>query len=320
MPFETTSPVGRLVQGDPMTPYGVTKTVGGVKQPVTDPATGKQAQAYFFAVAFDKNNPEWQALYGQMWQEARAGFPHLFDPQTGACKRADFSWKVIDGDGHDQNGQPYSDKEGFAGHYVVRFNSQFPTKCFHKGKYDPMQQIQNPQEVKRGYYVRVGLTCKPNTGDSPGIYVNPTMLELFGYGPEIVGGANAAAVFGQAAAPTYIPQGMSAAPTMAAPGMQPMAPAPGMQHAPQPMAPAPGMQHAPQPMAPAPGMQQQQPMAPMTAAPGMQVAQPNPGFVANAITPQYQMTATAQGYTREQWNAQGYDDTYLINNGMMMLA
>jgi hypothetical protein len=75
---------------------------------------------------------------------------------------------------------------------------------------------------------------------------------------------------------------------------------------------------APQQMAPAPGMAA--PMQQMAPAPGMAAPQPNHQFVQNAITPQYIMTAAAQGYTREQWNAQGYDDTYLVNNGMMQLG
>jgi hypothetical protein len=122
-----------------------------------------------------------------------------------------FAYKVIDGDGPDQNGKLNSTKDGFAGHWVVRFASSYPPRLFYAGRYAANEQIQEKGAIKRGYYVRVSGTVEGNANaQRPGIYVNLDMVELSAYGPEIVSGPDAGEAFG--AAPTALPAGASPTP------------------------------------------------------------------------------------------------------------
>jgi len=71
------------------------------------------------------------------------------------------------------------------------------------------------------------------------------------------------------------------------------------------------------PLTPAPALQ---PAALAVAAPALTLATPAPNFTANAlaVAPQYVMDPVlSQGATREQWNAQGYDDAKLLAAGVM---
>ena len=196
MKQEFLTPAGRLVQGDPF--EAQTKNMQG--QPLMT-QSGQPTQRYFIAVAFSKMvngqpNAEFAALWQKLEATGRAGFPglNLLPPWDPACR---FSWKVMDGDGVDDNGKPNANKEGFAGHWVVKFQSSFAPRCFHAGHYAPHEQIQDPKLIKRGYFVRVAGTVEGNgNAQRPGIYVNLSMVELAGQGPEIVSGPDAASIFG----------------------------------------------------------------------------------------------------------------------------
>lgn len=196
MKQEFLTPVGRLVQGDPF--EARTKNMQG--QPLMT-VSGQPTQRYFIAVAFPKMvngqpNAEFAALWQKLEATGRAGFPgiNIAPPWDPACR---FSWKVMDGDGVDDNGKPNANKEGFAGHWVVKFSSSFAPRCFHAGHYQPHEQIQDPKLIKRGYFVRVAGTVEGNgNAQKPGIYVNLSMVELAGQGPEIVSGPDAASIFG----------------------------------------------------------------------------------------------------------------------------
>lgn len=196
MKQEFLTPVGRLVQGDPF--EAQTKNMQG--QPLMT-QSGQPTQRYFIAVAFPKTingqpNAEFAALWQKLEATGRAAFPGLnpVGPWDPACR---FSWKVMDGDGVDDNGKPNANKEGFAGHWVVKFSSSFAPRCFHAGHYAPHEQIQDPKLIKRGYFVRVSGTAEGNgNAQKPGIYVNLSMVELAGQGPEIVSGPDAASIFG----------------------------------------------------------------------------------------------------------------------------
>jgi hypothetical protein len=254
------TPVGRLVQGSPFEKQE--KNMAG--QPLMTKA-GTPTQRYFVAVAFPKLNAQGQpdpvfgAFYQLMVNEAKRSFPNLFDA-TGRCVHPGFSWKLIDGDSTlpDQSGKAPNTKEGFPGHWVVRFQSSFPPKCFYAGRYEPHMQIQDPNAIRRGYYVRVSGTMEGN-GDAgkPGLYVNLNMVELAAQGVEIVSGPDAAAVFGGAGAPV-LPAGATPLPGAGAPVGLPGA-VPGAQAA------VPGLPGMPAAGMPIPG-----------AAPV--VVQPNPGF------------------------------------------
>lgn len=201
---EFLTPVGRLVQGDCF--EGQTKDQQGNPYLVKNgPNKGQPMTKYFVAVAFKKGDPAWLAFKKQMEDTARRDFPALFPNPVGPCVNPNFAMKIIDGDGVDQTGRQNSTKEGFAGHEMVRFSSQFAPKCFAVGKYQPHEQltVQNGiNPIPRGHHVRVAGTMKGNDDAmKPGLYVSHTMVEWSAIGDVITSGPDAASVFGGGAAP-----------------------------------------------------------------------------------------------------------------------
>ena len=297
------SPVARVVQGS----MSLQPKKDDKGQPVLDKETGQPVQECFMAIAVRKDDPNLAAFYQLFNAQARSSFPHLFDA-NGNCTHPRFAWKIQDGDGVDKNGQSVANKPGFAGHYIFKMATRYAPRCFHHGKYDPSQQIQNPDDViKRGYYVRVsgsidGNGVGANAGAAvPGLYVSPNLVELVAFGEEIVSGPDASAVFGGAAITTPLPPGASAAPVINAPAQNGLAPPPLPGAAPAP-APAPVAAPAPAP-------------APVAAPPmpGAGLLPPPP-----AAGPQYQMQPSAQGATREALLANGWTDDQLIAAGHMV--
>jgi hypothetical protein len=331
MKTEFLTPVGRLVQGDPF--EAQTKNMRG--QPLMT-MSGQPTQRYFIAVAFPKMvdgkpNAEFGALWAQLDQVGRGSFPalNIAPPWDPDCR---FSWKVMDGDGVDDNGKSNANKEGFAGHWVVKFQSSFAPKCFHAGHYQLHEHIQDPKAIRRGYYVRVAGTAEGNGNvQKPGIYVNLGMVELAGIGTEITTGPDAAAVFGgnvpmlpvgAQPLPMHAGSALPAAPSLPVPAPAPAAapgnfpPVPGPQPMPAPLAaapgnfpPVPGPQPMPAPLAAAPALPSPIPVVPNTAILGGPPPAPAPAF---------QMTAAAGGFTREQYHAQGWTDDMLRAKGMML--
>lgn len=266
------TPVGRLVQGDPF--EAQTKNMQG--QPLMT-MSGQPTQRYFIAVAFRKDDQ----AFGQFWQlleqVGRASFPQLGQIPPPWDPRCRFSWKVMDGDGVDDNGKPNSNKEGFAGHWVVKFSSSFAPRIFHAGHYQPHEQIQDPKTVKRGYFVRVSGSMEGNgNAQKPGVYVNLDMVEFAGIGPEIVSGPDAASVFGAQAG--VLPQGAQPLP-MHAGAVGGAAGLPGM--------------------APTQGLPQMQPAAQMAVAQGLPQLQVSPGAAAALQSVGMGNLALAQGMPQQ---------------------
>lgn len=326
------SPVARLVQGSLV--LEAKKTVDG--KAALD-AEGKQIYESFIAIAIAKTDPGLPAFYALYVATAREQFPHLFDA-NGNCLNNRFAWKIQDGDGVDSNGASVANKPGFAGHYIFKMATRFAPKCYHYGKYDVSQQIQNPNDIiKKGYFVRVsgkitGNGVGPQERSAvPGLFVSPDMVELIAFGPEIVTGPDPSKVFG--AAPVNmaaLPAGASATPLLPQGG-----PAIGG-------GPVGGLGPAPIPSGigggigggigvPNAAVAQQAPLgvaaigSPVAALPaggnaGL-AAMPGVGLgpapVQQNIGPQFTMNPSAGGLTREQANAQGWSDEALINAGHM---
>lgn len=325
MKFEFLTPVGRLVQGSPLEPQ--TKNMQG--QPLMT-KSGQPTQRFFCAVAFKKTDPAFAALYGLMVQAARASFPHLFNAQ-GACTHPKFSWKIVDGDGVDDNGRPNAQKEGFAGNYVVRFQSSFAPRCFYAGKYQPHEAILDPKALPRGYYVRVAGTIEGNDDvNKPGLYVNLGMLELVGGQPSdiIQSGPDAGAVFGGQAA--QLPAGVAPV-AMSAPAMPGMAmPAPAMPGMTMPGAMPGAAPFAAPAVAPSlptlpsinAGMPSAGPATASPSSPALPVA-PNPAILAGppaapAAPAVPTMTAKAGGLTYAQFVASGWTEAAMRAEGYIV--
>jgi hypothetical protein len=272
---------GRLVQGDVFVPQTKNMTGG----PLTD-LKGNPKVQYFIGVAVPKTDQAMLAEWAKLQAIAQAGFP------GGESQRPDFAWKVVDGDAPANAGQ-----EGFAGCMVFRLTSGFPVKAYTQGA---ASQIVDPQQIKRGHYVRAVFTAKANgNAQKPGLYLNTALVELVGYGEEISAGPDAAALLGQAGA-AALPQGASAAPVAGGPpiipGAQPQSTS-GMPPFNIPGAPAP----QPGGMPPAPGI---------TPAPDFLA--PPPAAPAGPV-----MTAKAAGHTYQQFVEKGWKDDQLIAQGYM---
>lgn len=315
-----TTPVGRLVQGDPFVPQTKDQQ-GNLRVIKSGPNVGQPAPQFFIAVAFPKMDPanptatnaEFNAFYAQLDKVARAEWPSLFPTPGGPCVNPLFTFKVKDGDGMDRNGKSNAGKEGFAGHWVVSFASAYAPKIVRPTSPGVWETLTDHASVKRGYYVRVNGTISGNDSpNTPGLYVNLDMIELVAYGPEIVSGPDAATAF---AAPAALPPGASAVPPAASPAMPGATPgAP-----PAPLA-VPGAGATASPAAsPVPAsppaytghMTPPLPGASTAAAPPPPVSAPP----ATGSPTSPAMTAAAAGATYESFIAAGWTHDQLVANG-----
>lgn len=311
--IEFISPVARFVQGSLTLETKMDQQTGKPKLG----EDGQPIKEQFMAIAIRKDDPGLGAFYALFVAAAKADFPHLFDAQ-GQMTHPQFAWKIQDGDGVDTSGKSVKDKPGFAGHYIFKMGTRYLPKCFHHGKYDPTQQIQNPNDViKKGYYVRVAGTIRGNgvtpqdRTNKPGLFVSPNLVELIAFGEEIVGGPDAAKIFGAAAPIGALPPGATAAPVLAAPGM-PALTAPGTATTGLPGIG--GTPTLPAVAAPAAGV-------PTLALPGAGVPTltpptrtlPGPRYVVNPAL-------AAQGFTPEILKQQGWKDEDAIAAGHLVLA
>ncbi len=285
------TPVGRLVQGS-MTPQHQ-KDIE-TNQPMFE--NGQPVMGTFFSLAFPKvlpngqPNTEFDQFHAQLKQIAASAWPALF-PQgpQGPCTNPRFSWKVIDGDGVDQNGRSVADKPGFKGHWVVKFYTAYPVRCYNEGKFGAHEELQKPDDViKRGYWVRVFGEAKSNnaTGTQvPGISLYPKLVSFVAVGEEIASGPDAATAFG-GSAPQWKPD---------APANSPI---------PSPGAAAPSLPTPPQ--VPTPG-----------AAPTLPTPPSVPTPPAPPAAPQYAVSPAlaAQGITVDALIAQGWTHEALLQHG-----
>jgi len=341
-----TTPYLRFVQGD--TDEAQTKDAAGNLRVVkSGPNAGQPNPQWFVAGAIAKNDPAWPAYWAQVATKAAQDFPAFF-PQgaapiiaaggpagpfpQGSLMHPRFSFKIVDGDGLDDNGKSNAAKPGFAGHWVIRFGTGYAPKLFHAGRYSPQDQIQENGVFKRGYFIRVSGTMEGN-GDTqrPGMYLNMDMVELSAICPPdqlIVGGPDAGEAFGGAPAGA-LPPGAQAftapagnAPSPAAPPTN--APAPATTSAPSPAAaPAPSSP----PAAPYAGFIPAGNDAPAAAAPSPQPAPATPAapsapavtpsLTSPAAAPARAMLPAAGGATYEAMIAAGWTDETLVAHGMM---
>jgi hypothetical protein len=328
MTLELFTPVGRQVQGNIL----LVNTTDRNGNPLLT-LDKKPKTSVFFAMAFDKTpgvvdwwmepHPMWRQIY----DAARLAFPNDFDPNTGLLHPhiKNFAFKIMDGDGYDDDGKLNSGKPGMAGCWIMKFASSFPARLTHGNTY-----IIDPNIPKNGWFYRVLFDIKPNDGPKHGLYLNPQGVELIGAGQEISGGIDAVAKFQEAGA-AALPAGATALPAGfggtagTAPNMRQPAPlaAPGAtMHPPASLGVAPvGM--APAPLA-APG-------APLVApAP---LGQPNHSFVTNAgaplaapgmlapppvVAPTYGPGPNAQGHQPAAWLGMGHAPEALIAGGMIV--
>ncbi len=239
MTVEITSPVGRLVGGHPMVSHPVTDDITKLPKMQRDGVT-PQIQ-FYVGIAIPKGvevhwkDTEWGA---KIYAEALASWPN------GEHQQPTFSWKIVDGDSQVPNKRMKKpcDREGYPGHWVIHCSNGFAIKSYHLGKYNPMTDlIQQKEAIKTGDYCRVVFSVKSNNStQTAGMYVNPSLFELYQAGIAIISEnepdaqATLGAVQGQLPTGALVDTNIPAA----QPGMAPAA-QPGMAPAAQPgMAPA----------------------------------------------------------------------------------
>ena len=222
--IEITSPVGRLVSGHPMISHAVVDEK--TKQPKMQQDGATPRVDFYVGLAIPKGPEQhWnQTAWGQqIHAEALASFPN------GEHAMAAFAWKIVDGDSQipNKNMKKPCDMEGYPGHWIINASNGFAIKCYHRGQYEPSQQIQQKEAIKRGDYCRLVFTVRGNGAappNTPGVYINPSMFELYQAGVEIVSenAADPNATFG--AVEGQLPANAQVDPNMAAPANAPNTP------------------------------------------------------------------------------------------------
>lgn len=285
-------PVGRIVSGS-LYRLNDRNMDGELLTYKTGAKIGQQRYSVFFAIAIKKNPGEThfsQTEWGKkLWAIGHAAHP------TAAQSR-DYAWKVVDGDSTEKNteGVSPSQREGWAGHWIVKFNnSEIPRiGQWLNGKYEDLMQA---DFVKPGYFIEVVADVEGNgTAKTPGLYLNHKLVCFRAYGPEIVFGPDPdKAGFGEGA----LPEGASSVP-LAAP--------------PAPAIPAiPAVAPAIPAVAPAiPAATPAIPAAAPAAAPAIPAATP-------AAAPAKVMTPKAAGATYESMIAAGWTDAQMIEQGYL---
>ena len=311
--IDFTLPPGRLVQGS-LTVAQDKDATGNPLVVKTGPNAGQPRVNYYFAVAIPKTpgvhwaSEDWGA---PIWAEGHAAFP------GGQTQRADFAWKITDGDSvePDQNMKRPCDREGFPGHWVVRFSGGKAPQVYSllPGQASPVLVPDPAGAVGLGDFVQVrGSVCGNGEITKPGVYLNHSMVCLRAYGPRISTGPDvASAGFGGGA----LPPGASFTPPAAAPGQLP--PPPAAPGAGAPMPPA-APTYAPPPAA--------APATPVTAAPAAPAAPtPSPAHVGlppmapppPAPAPGPVMLPAANGVPYDAYRASGWTDEQLRASGLM---
>ena len=207
---------------------GKAKIDFNTKQPVIK--DGKGVTEYSFGLAVSKQDPALHHFMGLMQAEARSVY------QSGNIPPS-FSFKFKDGDGIDDKGIKFSEREGHVGCLIFALTTQQPVTWF---KYENGINVVINEGVKCGDYVNVQVNMKANVPVNPmhkaGMFLNPNAVQLIGYGKEIVSNViDATSIFGNVV--PVVPQGAS--PVHLAPQDVPQAPQFQQQMMPQqPQAPA----------------------------------------------------------------------------------
>lgn len=199
---------------------GKVKTIYGSNTPMLN-EQGEQIKEWSFGLAVPKSALAQSAAGqpGEIWaaihEEAYQLFPSRNIPPS-------FAMKYKDGDGIDDKGVPFSQREGYAGHLVFALTTRIPIKWF---KYEGGQNIMINEGIKCGDYVNVQVQVKAHgaTGQGKaGMYLNPMAAQLIGYGKEIINTPSADSIFGTQA--PQVPQGASATPIAPAGGFPMVSP------------------------------------------------------------------------------------------------
>ena len=275
---------GLIVQGRLVWTVGRTPHEGKAKTDYNSGAvildeTGQPQMQYGFGLAIAKVDPrtgQTSEQFTKVWQALHA---EAFTLYPSGQLPPDFAMKYKDGDAVDHNGKPFETRDGYKGHIILACTTEIPPKFF---RYEGGNNIMVNDGFKCGDYVNVQLNLKahpPKGRGKPGLYLNPSAVQLIQAGKEIINAPSGDQLFGQQA-PVF--NGVVEAHT--GPTMPNMAPA-------APQAPQMPQQGFAAPMAPAqPQYPAQAPQAPQMP---QQPAQPHYGVLPQTHQPQPPMGAPA---------------------------
>lgn len=306
-----TTPVGRFVNGNLYQPQ--TKDADGKPLLIKNgPNTGQPTQKFYVAIAIPKIAGAHWATYPRAanrqnersWGEAIWAAGHgAFGP---SAQSPVFAWKVSDGDSAIPNkkGRKPCDNEGWPGCWVLHCSGSFAPKCYNA---DGSAVLVERDAIKPGFYIQIAGNVAGNaSSQNPGVYVNPSMVSLQGFGPEIISGPDPTqAGFGGAP----LPAGASSVPVGGFNvGQAPAVPS-GMPPMPPPATPA--ATPAPVPVAPNPAFLAPPPVQPFAAPAPAPAAPPPPATVARVLT------AAAGNITYDAYIKAGWTDDSLRAAGLM---
>ena len=281
------SPVGRMVQGSLYN--GDANDMDGKPNLYTSgPNAGQPYKAFFFALAIAKGSEaHWSHTpWGkEVYDVGKAASPKTADLPS-------FAWKIEDGDSRAPNkkGRMNCDREGFPGHWVLKFSGTFAPKLYDRMGKAP---VTTPDFCLPGDFIQVAFDCRSNNrSDSPGVYLNYAFVYFQAYHVEgrIEMGPNPSAL-GAGQAP--LPPGASMTPAAAAPSAASITPPAAAPAAITP--PTAALLPVPVEVAPAPAFLS---VSPPPAAPARV------------------MTAAAAG-PYEAYISQGWTDAQLVQHGLM---
>ncbi len=300
-----------------------------------------QQQGHVTVLPAWTGEPDWGM---KIYNEALAKF------RNGETLRPDFSWKITDGDsavvGKGFRGRPGTapkDKEGHPGHWVFTCASDFAPNLYVQGTDGKWLPTDRKDVVKCGHFIQVSVNVAPNSGASPGVYINHQMIAYRAWGPEIVLGRDAnEAGFGKDALPpgaSAIPQGIATLPVPAAmlppPGQATLLPAAGGAPIPIP-APSAVSLPLPVPQAIASALPSPTNLPPPTAVtphtailtlptpagvapvPGMAIPPPPAPPAPVPAGPQLSPAAKAAGYTLAAFQAAGWSEAQMRAAGHIL--
>lgn len=198
---------GRLVQGDPHKPGQQRKDNAGQLKFRKD---GQPDCPFYMAVAIPKDpsarfvipgNPTWEEEKAKLDAAARAAWPNLFQQNfqrppnlhfdaalPADCTSPKFANKILDGDGFDDDGKPYSRNDGWAGCWVVKVSNGFAPQV--KEWLDGTgwaDMTPHGRQIKLGDYVTVSGTVESNKStQSSGMYMNFDIVSFEAEGERII--------------------------------------------------------------------------------------------------------------------------------------
>ena len=193
MTLKFTTPVGRLVEGDPYNSKVQTDTSGLPKRD----AAGATIKTTYVGLAVAKTDPAWPKFHADLMAEAKVAWPKFFDA-AGNCTNPRLALKIKDGDGRDTKGNLHSAKQGHAGHWILALSRNDvvgPPRVVEKvseGTYIETEK----GKVKLGDYVRAGGNYASNQStQTEGMYMNLDMILFEREGERIYIGTSAGEYF-----------------------------------------------------------------------------------------------------------------------------